>query len=162
MTCYRGYIKRFSFPTMQKIKHAQYFEGILQLRNPSNEVLDFVNSQIQKRSDVFISKSERLKNGIDLYLSSKKYILQIGKKLRMRFGGEVKVSTEHYSTDRITSKDVHRVNLLYRQPPFKKGDIIKLRGDNIKILHIGKKVNVLNLSTGQRINLRYKDFARHS
>ena len=55
-----------------------------------------------------------LKSGVDYYISSNKIARQIGKQLRMNFKGELKESSELYSRDRITSKDLHRVTVCFR------------------------------------------------
>jgi len=54
--------------------HNDYFEGILQLRNPNDEVISFINSQIKKRTGVFITKEQKGNNGIDFYITSQKYL----------------------------------------------------------------------------------------
>ena len=145
---------------MNKPKHSKYYEGILQLRNPNKEILDFFQGLMNKRQDVFISKVEELKNGMDIYLSSKKYLRQIGKNLQQKFGGELVISAEHYSRDRITSKDMFRVSVMYRYFDVKKGDIIFFREEKIKILHVGKRLHAINISTGRKLFLEFKDI-RH-
>lgn len=142
---------------MQKPKHPKYYEGILQLRNPTDEVLEYIKSQIDKNAGVFISKIDKINNGFDIYLSSKRYILQLGKRLISRFGGEFKTSAEHYSRDRMTSKDVYRVNVLYRYPGFKKGDIVNVRGVDIRVIRLGKKIIGINPATGKKLVFRYEN-----
>ena len=92
----------------------EYYEGILQLRNPNEEVLNFIRNQFKNNSKVWISKQERLKTGIDLYISSNKFLLSLGKKLKKSFKGELKTSRKLHSRDRMTSKNVYRVAVLFR------------------------------------------------
>lgn len=142
---------------MMKNINPQYFEGILQLRNPSKEVVDFIEKQTEQKENVFITKKEEVRNGIDFYFTSNKYLLNLGKKLQNCFGGELKFSSKLFSRDRQTSKEIHRVNVLFRVPGFKKGDIIKLKGDNIKVINIGKKVFGKNIKTGKKVSINFKD-----
>lgn len=135
----------------------QYYEGILQLRNPNKEVVDFIEKEVEKKENVFITKKEKVRNGIDFYITSQKYLQNLGKKLQNCFGGELKVSSKLFSRDRQTSKGVYRVNVLFRLPGFKKGDIIELRGDKIKVINIGKKVFAKNLKTGKKVSISFRD-----
>jgi len=43
-----------------------YYQGILQLRDVNDEILDFVSRQIKKRGDVAVTKKVNLPNGMDL------------------------------------------------------------------------------------------------
>ena len=95
-------------------KNPQYFEGILQLRNPNEEVLNFIRNQFKNNKKAWIAKEEGLKTGIDLYVSSNKFLLSLGKKLKKSFKGELKTSRKLYSKNRLTSKNVYRVTVLFR------------------------------------------------
>jgi len=92
----------------------QYFEAILQIRPKSEEILNFVKREIEKRGKVFISK-EVVKNfGIDLYLTSQRFTQALGKMLKARFNGELKTSKSLHTRDNFRSKDVYRVTVLFR------------------------------------------------
>src|SRR3989344_2668688 len=91
----------------------QYFEGILQLRPLNKEILDYVKKQIDK-SNCLISKEFNLKYGTDLYLTSQRFTVSLGRKLKRVFKGEVKISRSLFTTSRFTSKKVYRVTVLFR------------------------------------------------
>ncbi len=95
-------------------KNPDYFEGTLQLRNPHEEVLNFIRNQFKNNSKVWIAKEERLKTGIDLYISSNKFLLSLGKKLKKSFKGELKISRKLFTKNRLTSKMVYRMTVLFR------------------------------------------------
>ena len=137
--------------------HPQYYEGILQLRNPTKEVLKFVRSEIEKRPNIFISKEIKLKQGKDIYLSSQRFLRALGIKLQKRFGGQLKTSRKLHTISKKTGKRLYRVTVLFRLPLFKKGDIIKYKEEQIKIKSIGKKIFAQNIKTGKRITLRFED-----
>ena len=101
-------------PSLFKM-HKNYYEAIIQLRPASPEVVDFVKGQIRNRENVFISKEVKLKTGIDLYISSQRLALAIGKKLKRRFKGTIKVSNALYGINKFSSKEVYRVTLCYRE-----------------------------------------------
>jgi len=97
-----------------KQANLQYYEGILQIRNPSEEVLNFICNQFENNQKVWIAKHEKLKNGIDFYISSNKFLLALGKKLKKSFKGELKTSRKLHTRNRVTSKAVYRVTVLFR------------------------------------------------
>jgi len=64
------------------MKHSGYFEGILQLRNTGKEVDDFILNLVNKTNEIIISKGVKVRNGIDLYFTSQKFLQVVGKKLK--------------------------------------------------------------------------------
>lgn len=140
--------------------HNEYFEGILQLRNPTEELLDFLAKEIKEKGNVFVAKTKKVGDGIDLYISSQRYLRTLGNKLQERFPGQPEVSSSLHTRNRQTSRDVYRVNVLFRMPSFRKGDIITYRGDRIQIMGMSKKVLAKDLKTGKKLTLRYKDIVK--
>ena len=142
----------------QKPKFARpnYYQGILQLRDVSDEVMDFVYSQIQKRQDVAVTRTAKLDNGRDLYLTSQKFIRILGKKLRESFGGELKVSSKLHTRNR-QGRELYRVNVLFRPLKYKRGDIVSVRGDKVKLLHVGNRIFARDLKTGKKLKIRRED-----
>ncbi|MBD3303809.1 hypothetical protein GF343_01570 [Candidatus Woesearchaeota archaeon] len=131
-------------------KGPKYFEGKLQLRNPTPEVVNYVRKKIAQDKHVWIAKEEKAKNGIDLWLSSNKFLLDLGKKLKKRFAGILKTSKKLHTQHKITSKLLYRVTVLFRCLDFRKGDIIEVNGEKLKVMDISKQVMVKNLSTGKK------------
>ena len=135
----------------------QYFEGVLQLRNPNGLVIDFINNQVKGRKGVFISKSVQLTNGFDLYFSSQRFLQNLGRKLQKNFGGEMKISRKLFTKKRLTSRLIYRANVLFRLPLTKKGDIIKIRGEDVKIIGMSHRVLGKSVETGKKIQIDYED-----
>lgn len=138
-----------------------YFEGILQLRNVNDGVVDFAVSEIEN-SDVNIAKTKQLEKGIDIYVSRQRFLRTIASKLQKRFGGQIIVSRKLHTKSRLTGRDLYRVNVLFRLPYFKKGDVIEYKGDKIRVVNMGKKIFAKNIATGKKLNLGYKDLLRYS
>ena len=104
---------------MQKIKQTkmpdpQYFQGVLQLRNPNEEVFKLIKNQLKKRPDVWIAKEEKQKNGTDLYFSSNRFLLALGKRIKKSYKGELKISKKIHTRNKMTSRDVYRMTVLFR------------------------------------------------
>ena len=138
-----------------------YFQGILQLRNCNQEVIDFVENQIEKaeRKDVYVSKKVNVIGGVDIYLTSNKFLRSLGKKLKKSFNGELKESEKLFSRNRQTQKNIYRLNVLFRLTKFKKGDIVVFRGRKVKIMNIGSKVQAKEVETGKRIILKLNELS---
>ena len=94
-------------------KPSQYFEAILQLRNPNDELLNFVKNQIKKRG-AWIAKTVKQKNGVDFYISDQRFTRAMGNKMKKAFKGEMKTSRKIFTRNKQTSKDVYRVTVLFR------------------------------------------------
>jgi NMD protein affecting ribosome stability and mRNA decay len=94
----------------------KYFEGTLQLRDVDDKVLDYVAKDIESRVDegVFVKEMTEYKNGLDIRVTSRKYLMTLGKKLKKRFGGTVKRTSRLFSVNKQTSKEMHRLTVLYR------------------------------------------------
>ena len=141
-----------------KLPRPDYYQGILQLRDVNDEILSFVHNQIKKRSDTAVTKTIKFSNGMDLYMTSNKFITILGKKLKDSFGGELKVSSRLHTKSK-QGKALYRVNVLFRPSKYKHGDIILIRGDKVRLINIGKKIFARNLKTGKRVTIRRSDLA---
>ncbi|MBD3361398.1 hypothetical protein GF358_01250 [Candidatus Woesearchaeota archaeon] len=141
-------------------KHSKYFEGILQLRNPSEELINYVYKRIDKDNQAWISQEKKVRGGIDLYLSSQKYLRQLGKKLKERFPGSLKTSRKLFTVQRGTGKKLYRVTVLFRLYPFKVGGIIEISGEKYKVLKIDKQVTVQNLKSGKKEQIKPEEIER--
>ena len=139
-----------------KLARPNYYQGILQLRDINNEIATFVHNQIQKRNDVAVTKTVKFSNGIDMYITSQKFIRMLGKKLRERFGGELKVSSKLHTRNR-QGKDLYRINVLFKLSKYKIGDVVMIRGDQARLLQIGRKIFARDLKTGKKITVRKSD-----
>ena len=142
------------------IRSSQYFEGTLQLRHPNDEVIEFIIAQLKANRDAYISKEVKVKNGLDLYFSSGRFLQNLGKKLQAKFGGDMKISVRLHSRNRMRSKDVYRVSVLYATPEIIKGDVVKLNNRIILVSSIDKMLHGRDLDNGKRISTKYvkKDF----
>ena|SRR3989344_5909627 len=100
---------------MHKSYHVDYFQAIFQIRPKDNELIKFLEKQVEKNHKVWISKKVNLKTGVDYYISSNKFARQIGKKMKESFPGELKESVKLFSRDKLRSKDMYRVTVCFRR-----------------------------------------------
>ncbi len=135
----------------------QYYEGILQLRNPSKEVIKKLKELAKAKKDAYIAKEEKVRGGVDFYLSSWRYLIELGNKLRKKYGGEIKISRKLWGVNKQTSKRVYRVVFLLRLPKYRVGDVIEYRGRKVKIKEFRKKIEVVDIETGKKSLVKYDE-----
>jgi nonsense-mediated mRNA decay protein 3 len=147
-------------PKCSKFKSG-YFEGILQLRDVDNDVVDYALEKLKQseKRGIFLSKKKKVKNGFDLYITKKSYLHELAQELLKKFGGEKKASRKLFSRDKQKSRDIYRINVLFRQSKFRKGDIISIEGEPFKVKNITSRIELENLKTGKikSIPLKYLD-----
>jgi NMD protein affecting ribosome stability and mRNA decay len=103
-------------PILYKAK-TNYYEAIIQLRPYDDEVFDFIIAEVEKREPIFIQRVEKLKTGIDIYISSQAFARRIGVQLRKKFKGEMKITRKLHTQHRLTSKLLYRATVLFRKAP---------------------------------------------
>ena len=146
--------------------HRSYFESILQLRNPYGDVDDMLHFAVEavkakSQEGVFISKRKKVTNGVDIYLSSNKFAVELGREFFRTFGGEFVVSRKLFSQHRQTSKVLYRITVLFRMAPFKVGDYILLEEKAFKVLAIAKRVLLENVENRKQFEPQYKEVLRN-
>ena len=92
----------------------QYYEAVLQLRNPNKEAIKCIINAVDKRKDVFIAKQVELKTGVDFYISSQRFTRSLGKLLKKSFKGKLVESRKLYGLDRQRSRQIYRGTVLFR------------------------------------------------
>ncbi|MEK6960578.1 MAG: NMD3-related protein [Nanoarchaeota archaeon] len=136
--------------------HNEYFEGILQLRAPTEEVLSFIESEMLKHGKVRVSKTKQVADGADMYMTDQRFLQNLGRRLKDRFGGQLKVAPRLFSKDHLTSKNVYRVNVLFRMPAFARGDEMTVIGRRVKVLAVKKLVQVQDLENGEKFAVPFE------
>ena len=99
---------------MHNFAHSDYYEGKLQLRPYDEKLIEFVEKQFEKNDNIWISKKIVKKYGVDYFVSSNKFLRQLGKKLKNSFKGELIESKKLFSKSRLTSKEIYRVTVCFR------------------------------------------------
>jgi len=92
---------------------SNYWEAKLQIRPYNKIVVDYVKKQIIK-DNIMVAKEENKKFGTDFYLSSRHFVLRMGRQLKKVFKGTTITSRKLFTKDRLTSKNVYRVTVCFR------------------------------------------------
>lgn len=137
---------------------SQYFEGTLQLREATPELISFVRKDIaaHAKDGVYITKESGKGKSRDFQLTSTKYMRQLGKRLKARFNGGLTETVKLFTRDKQTSKEVYRTNVLFRLWQYKVGDVVESRGRKVKIKTIGKRVSGVDVETGKKVFVHQK------
>jgi len=140
----------------------KYFEGILQVRNASNEVLDFIKNDLAKnRSKGFhINKETYIDDtglNVDYFYTNKGYMRIVAEKLKNHFGAVLKQNAQLFSINWETSKNIYRLNILVELPKYHKNDVIKIGTQLFKIVSMDEKIHVLNLENNSKTLIAHKD-----
>jgi nonsense-mediated mRNA decay protein 3 len=134
-----------------------YFESIIQVRaggrEPTAEELASAGEFIQRRVDsmrakdrnVFVSKLEEVRGGIDAYLSSNQSGKAVSRELADSLGARVTASSELYG--QRDGRELYRTTFLVRLPGYWPGAFI---------VHEGRAAEVGNIGP-RRTSLRYLD-----
>lgn len=151
----------------QKSK-TEYFEGILQLRNPTPEVQNFIEIELKKVSSKgsFITRTVEVKNGVDLYFTDKNRMRLIAQKVHVRFGGIIKINPQLFSHNHLSSKDLYRLNVFVKLPEFKVGDVIsyvhtgtKNKDETVQYVQVqkmGKTIQARNIILAKPVSLEMR------
>jgi NMD protein affecting ribosome stability and mRNA decay len=135
-------------------KHGSYFEAVLQLRDVSQEVIDFAESEID-RLKMNVPKVIIIKNGVDYLLTDNTLTRRIGRNLQAKFGGKTEETSSLWGVKK--DREVYRVTVLFRGVPFKKNDLVIYQGEEYKVRILSKDIFLQNTKTGEKVHVKYKD-----
>lgn len=95
-------------------KRPDYFEAIIQLRPLDEEAFNWIFEEVDRRRNVSIAKVEKVKGGVDLYISDQKFARSLAPRFKKKFGGEIKTTRSLFGYSRDKGKRVYRVTVLMR------------------------------------------------
>lgn len=135
-----------------RFKPSGYYEAILQLRKANEKVLDFIEESLEseKHKGVFISDERKTGEGVDYYVSSRRYCQALGKKLLQAFGGTLKINHRLYGVK--NGREVYRTTVYFEPPEFSAGDVIRFGSRIVRIKQVGKFVSGTDVVTWKRVS----------
>ena len=135
-------------------------EGIVQLRNIDQQVVDFAFAEAEKHK-LELLKEKWVKNGVDFAVRDNSFVNRLGKTLQQRFGGYVKCSSKLYTQDNLTGKKVYNITMLFKQFPYDKGQEFEYKGGKYSVVSVGKEVVAEDLKSKEKIKLRFSDLEKY-
>ncbi len=146
-----------------------YYEAILQLRSASGRLGDAererslaaVEESVARHAaadrGVFVTKTETVPGGVDVYLSSMSVARSIAREFVDSRCAETKESPK-LSGQTPDGQDMYRLTVLVRLPDFAPGDVVAYRGRHCKLLRLsGSGGKVLDLEDFRERTVRRGD-----
>ncbi len=145
-----------------------YFEAILQLRGDDRvldkaseeairqQLLDRVESMRADSREVFVSKVERVRGGLDFYFSTAQAARIVARELQDLRCADYKESSSLWG--RREGREVFRVTFLVRLPSFGPGEVITADSKDWYVKSMSKGlVRCIDISAGEEQQMRVRD-----
>ena len=142
---------------MEDASKSGYYEGILQMRGCTDEAVQFARNSIISAKGVQIMKEMNVKGGIDFFITSNKFLKKLGRLLKSKFTGIIKMTSKLHTEDRQSGKKIYRGTILFRMPGFNIGDVGIFRGDEVKVLSIADKVMLQYTKSGKKFRENFDE-----
>jgi NMD protein affecting ribosome stability and mRNA decay len=134
-----------------------YFEGILQLRNASSEVKEYIKNYFVKNAPrkVFVNKVVEKETSVDYFFVNKRHMMPLALKIIRNFGGFIDPNAQLFSHNKLTSKDLFRLNILVIVPDFLAGDAVLVGEDPVLVRKTEKLISGMKLETEKNYTFSY-------
>lgn len=146
------------------LKRGNYYEAIIQLRggygNDLENVLSYSVRLIDEADsrDIFITRTEKKREGYDLLISDKQFARNIGRRIVEEYGGTY-TETSHL-VGRKEGNEIYRITVSVRIPSFHPGDLIKIRGEMYMVEKIkSNEVILYNIEREQETRRKIIDIS---
>lgn len=160
-------LKRGSCQECSK-QQGNYYEAILQVRGPERtlsrdteaDIERLVNARVatmrKSSREVFISKTEHVKGGLDFYFGTISSARTVARGLQESLCAAFKESSSLWG--RRDGKDIYRMTYLVRLPGFSKGDIVGIQGREYLVRGMSKGImHGIDIKSGEERSLAVKD-----
>ncbi len=162
-------LKRGSCTECSK-RMGSYYEAVLQVRGHGRALADsdvaevggFVSERLDSmRRDsrsVFLTKVERVRGGLDFYISTAHAARALARELQERRCAEYKESSSIWG--KRGGEELHRMTFLVRLPGFGPGDVIEADDRDYYVRAMAKGVvRGIDLASGEVRDIKFKDAA---
>lgn len=160
-------IKRGSCKECSK-QQGNYYEAILQVRGSGaslekrlereveQRVRDRVQSMRRGSREVFLSRVERVKGGLDFYFSTASAARNVAREFQESMCAEYKESSSLWG--RRDGREIYRMTFLVRFPGFGKGDVVRQGSDLYLVRGMSKGViHGIDVSSGEDRPIKLRD-----
>lgn len=138
---------------------SSYFEGVLQLKNPTNEVMDYIDSQFKKieKKGIFVTDQKESKAMVELFITDQTYLKVLAQNIQKQFGGKLSMNETLFSHNRQSGKDLYRLTILLVLPSLKKQDIIYFKKRIYIITNLSDKIIIKDIENENKTKISYDD-----
>jgi nonsense-mediated mRNA decay protein 3 len=135
-------VAKTTCPDCMKVR-SSYIEAILQVRTTKPKPDILIDS-------TFVTNAEEVRGGFDIYLTSTQYARKLEREFKEK-GYQVKESSKLFG--KRDGRDIYRVSVLAKEPPFAAGDFIAHDKMVLHILRVGKRTSCLDLASRKEMLL---------
>ncbi|UCE45426.1 MAG: 60S ribosomal export protein NMD3, partial [Methanobacteriota archaeon] len=145
-----------------------YYEAVIQLRGDDRAFADgaeadldgYVRDRIEamrmNSREVFLTKVERVRGGIDFYVSTAQSARIVAREVQAMRSTEFKESSSLWG--RRDGREVHRVTFLVRLPHFRAGDILTCASEDFYVHSMSKGIaRCIALPSGDERQMKLHD-----
>jgi len=136
--------------------HSKYFEGDMQLRDPTPELIKWVYDTTKHDAQSIIMKEKKVPGGVDLFFTNQHYMQALAKKMKQKFFGELKITSTLHTEKR--GEQLFRITAMFRFHKHKKGEEIEFKGERYTIETFGNIVGLKEVKSGAKKRVCYKEF----
>ena len=160
-------VKRGSCTECSK-QQGKYYEAIVQVRGPERTFPKQLEGEVERTvrvrvgamrkssREVFLSKVEKVKGGLDFYFSTVSSARSVSRDLQEAYCAEYKESSSLWG--RRDGKDVYRMTYLVRLPAMFKGDVVLYEGREYYVRGMSRgMLHGVDLLTGEERSIRFSD-----
>lgn len=165
-------LKRGSCKECSK-QQGSYYEATLQVRGDDRTLGEGVRRSVEQlvrtrvasmrkaSRDVFISRIEKVRGGLDFYFSSGQAARAVARELQDTYCAEFKESSSLWG--KRGGEEIYRMTFLVRLPSFGPGDIIESGAREYYVRSLSRGVvHAVDLITGEERPIRVKDISECS
>jgi NMD protein affecting ribosome stability and mRNA decay len=142
-------VRYLESPIVSKEKSGNYFQGVLQIRNPTSEVKKYLQKRLAQSRGVFASRLVEKDNILDAHISDNRFIRKVALEIEANFEANIQFASQLHTFDHLTSKDMHRLTALVVCYPFTKNDAIEYDGQYYVVRQVQKYAQLENIKTGE-------------
>jgi len=160
-------VKRGSCTECSKM-HGSYYEAILQVRGRDGDlgeteaaearktVVARIASLRESSRGVFLTRTEKVKGGLDFYISTMRAAKTIARELQDSWCAEYKESSSLWG--RRDGREVHRMTFLVRLPGFVRGDIVESGSGDVLVQGMSRGIiRGVDIASGQAVDIRSQE-----
>ncbi len=163
-------VTKESCPVCNKVT-GSYYEGVIQLRtftteydnvidDAKDEIIAFIKNMNKTDPNSFVSKVDKLKEGLDIYLGKKEDAIKIDKIMEENYFSTVKITKS--IAGRKDGKDLFRYTHLIRILDLMAGSVIYDKLYYMVKAITPNNIELLDIKNNSLLNLNSKDFFRKS
>lgn len=139
---------------------SKYYESILQIKNATPEVLEFVATAVEKvqNKGIYITKHVLKPRRADLFLTDQTFTKRLAHKIQGEYGGTIQLHPKLFSKNKQSGKQLFRLTVLLDLPKIKKNDVVVVDGKLYRVKSVRDRLHLVDVS-GKKTSVPYAEYS---